>query len=1221
MIIGSDEILPLSDFLRNLEDATRGVLLVEATKAGDSSPSLCTGWLITDRLAVIPGYAAIPGYVMQPDSPAADRFLCWMDDATRSIQARLVHLPAAANPIGPALLELDAPESGRALRLDVTSPEHGLRIAVPQYPQGARQTQLSLGRVTGLSDGRIRHDASTLAGSGGAPVLSVRTFEVIGMHVRGVTGRSTYNEAVALTELLKELRSSASWDEIAQHQRLADVGAAFAAPAAMPTSPAGQQVVNESTSSVPDLAVLAAALCWSVDPATLDPETHNRLLPLVGDPEDPRWSLLGDERKRLIKEASSLEVLQRARAASRGTDPGQRTIDRILDGPPFDLTEVADEDFPYWLQAVGWFADVVPDLPSPADVHKIMTRQRVRGRLSAVAGPRLWGREAELGRLRTWYRDSTAGPMAVTGIGGVGKSALVAQFALGLPPGTVLAWLDFDRADLAPDDAMSILGVLAEQLSAQLGEFTAFPAADASAWAQSADQLGAALAPGVTPDKPPLLVLDGFEIAQHVDRHEEIWGVLDRILARVPAIRVIVSGRALVPELTLAGQRGDAMHLTGLAPDAASAWLLDRGVTDPAVLAAVLQITQGVPLLLKMAARLIEAGGDAQAIPAALSRDLVEGFLYQRILDRVVDWALRPLARDALQLRLLSAEMIQEVLGDGIPGGLDALAVFERLSHELALVEAIDARPATAGADRDQLRLRPEVRAATLRLLELDDVQRVREIDHRAAEWYSGQDHTDVTVASELVYHRLRLGDIPGAERAWVRGCAWLLRDAEQEIPEAFESARAWLRDQTHGAQDPGVALITWEQEAHQRIRSALSRELVRVVPSILGERQDRSPDSPLSVYDAWARWQLDDDLTEARAGLTAAGPAQGPTGRERAILGALLAAQAGDRLAADDLLIPFDSFSKWNDRLDGDVEALALRAARVQLTVDLRDELDLAEMLQVPATADRLKNVLRAVLTPADLVLPSLSQMFQRPSSYRMPPAIPAKPTVSYEFAKKLDQERSKSTGGRLPDVLLLAPYDALLPRRTEAWTARELGLARPTTAERLPVPLEAGVDLGLGLAVLARRRWEIAAHTTFLARALDPVVQGSVMDTLRFAVLCTTAVFHGQPLQYQDHDLKDLLRKAVGDTRPPCGPALSATRSAAAKAAILRELPRQVGETLDGLSSHDFPAPGWPSLLRSDGWRTGANLLAVYLLSPDPLELLSRRLLGIPERATSGS
>jgi Trypsin-like peptidase domain len=1121
IIVPKQRPYPLSRFLGGLERAGRGVLRVQnAAQSG-----LCTGWLITDRLAVVPRFAVAEG-----TEPPTGRYRCWIKEGAEVVEAELVHLPSAEDPIRPALVELVAPQPQRALPLDLTRPAPDQQVVVLHYPQGVPQTQLSLGKVLAVTESRIHHDAPTEQGSSGAPVLSADTLTTIGMHVAGRINPS-YNEAVLLAHVLDELRSSTFWDEIARHHNLADVGAAYALRAAYtlrveePIAPGGTDLDPASPAGGPDADLLAAALRWSIDPEALDPERRDRLRPLVGDPEAPRWSLLGDERRRLIKEAGSLATLREVSVdvPTAEIEPGQRAINRVLEGPPFDLAVVPDDELPYWLQTVQWFADVVPDLPSPAEVHQTLARRRVRSHLRGIAGPRLWGREADLDRLHAWYRDRAAGPMAITGIGGMGKSALVARFALDLPDSTVLLWLDFDRADLAPDDAVSVLGSLAEQMSVQLDHF-ARPQIDASAWEEAADALGLGLAHAVPEDEPALLVLDGFEIAQHVERYEEIWEVLGRLLDQAPTVRVVVSGRAPVPGLTLAGRPATTWHLTGLARDPARAWLLDRHVTDPDVLAAVLRVADGVPLVLKLAVRLVEAGGDVSAVPSRLPPALVDGYLYQRILDRVVDPSLRPLARDALVLRRLSAEMLPAVLGDRVPQGLDAPAVLARLSREMALVEMLDPLGPAAAATpyTGALRLRREVRTATLRLLELDDAERVREIDRRAAAWYASQDPADAAMATELVYHYLRLGDIPAAEHAWRDECAPLLLHAEEDIPEAFEAARDWLRVRTTGADDRFVSVAQWQREleAYGRIRSALGRGLVRAVPPILREHRERSPESPLTVYDAWVRWQVDGDLAGAQAVLAAAGPALGVIGRERAILGALLAAEAGDLVVADGLLSPFDDPAKWSDRADGRTEALAVQAARVRLTVDLKGEMDLAEVLGRDHPNAFLLDSLRSVLTAGDLALPSLSRWFEREpglESWRPPLVIPRTPEQLREFAEILDRDRwstrSSSGYGRSLSLVLS------LLNPNEAWTPGQLGLEpRMVTRDPLPARLEDGVELGLRLAVLAWRRWRIAAHTLFLSDVLETLDRVRVVDALHLAIIGTTAVFRGQPLLYSD-------------------------------------------------------------------------------------------------------
>jgi len=363
--------------------------------------------------------------------------------------------------------------------------------------------------------------------------------------------------------------------------------------------------------------------------------------PFIDDPDEPLWSLLPDERRRLIAAADSLELLRSAHDPAADPGPAGSTVSRILAGSPFDLAGVPDEELPYWLQAVSWFAPVVPGLPAAADVHRELQARRVRGRLRVTATPRLWGREAELETLRRWFAGPEPPPMIVTGIGGMGKSALVARFALDLPPDTVILWLDFDRADLAPDNAVSVLTTLVEQLAVQRAGFTPPPVDEASwpaaAWALSTSLSGAGA----------LLVLDGFEVAQHVRRHEELWGVLNTVIDRAADTRVVVSGRAPVPDLRLGHRVAATLPLTGLPPEAVRAWLLERGIEEPAVLDAVLRLADGVPLLLKLAVRLVQAGDGAPDVLRRLPRELVAGYLYQRILDRVVDLRLRQLAHGA----------------------------------------------------------------------------------------------------------------------------------------------------------------------------------------------------------------------------------------------------------------------------------------------------------------------------------------------------------------------------------------------------------------------------------------------------------------------------------------------------------------------------------------------------------------------------------------------
>jgi hypothetical protein len=686
----------------------------------------------------------------------------------------------------------------------------------------------------------IVHDATTTGGSGGAPVLSAATLHVLGIHIGKFADEhgerdERRNQAIGLVAVLDELRTASCWAEIGTFHKLSTLGS---------TSGPGDQPDQPKL----DTDLIATALRWNVNQDELEASFKERLRPLVVEPVERNWSVTGSARRRLIKAAGSLDTLQRLRPTDAAPTDGQKAIDHIVDGPPYDLDTVPIDELPYWLQITEWFADVVPELPSPAQVDRALARRRVRERLRGVAGTKLWGRESELEQLRVWYADPDSGPVVVTGVGGIGKSALLARFALELPPSTVLLWLDFDRPDLAPDVAVSVLESIAEQMAVQVDEFVK-PTFDPSAWEAGADALAESCATWTDPSAPPLLVLDGFEIAQHVERYGVIWDVLERVFPNLKTIRVVVSGRAPVANLTLAGRDATDFPLGGLADGAVREFLADRDVRDPAVVNTVIDSAKGIPLVLRFAIRLISEGDDMVSLPTTLPHAMIEGYLYRRILNRVVDQRLRDLARDALIVRRLSAEMIPVVFGDRIPADLNPAEAYGQLSRELALVDSFDVTIPESGAG--PLRMRPEVRAPLLRLLEIDDIERVREIDRRAAKWYGSQNTENPDIAAELIYHQLRLGNVDDARNAWRDGCAQRLLNAEDDISDEFTHAREWLLDKTTGTANPASEIEIWESEAYERIRSLLARGHPHSIRAVLDERPDRGPNSPLIAYDA----------------------------------------------------------------------------------------------------------------------------------------------------------------------------------------------------------------------------------------------------------------------------------------------------------------------------------------------------------------------------------
>ena len=205
---------------------------------------------------------------------------------------------------------------------------------------------------------------------------------------------------------------------------------------------------------------------------------------------------------------------------------------------------------------------------------------------------------------------------------------------------------------------------------------------------QDATDLGKALAQSERDAPPPLLVLDDFEIAQHVQEHEEIWELLNLVLAEIPNLHILISGRAEVERISLGGVRGRVIALKGMVRRDAQAWLEKRGVTDKHVLERVLDICDGMPLALVIALCLIApdrtaAGHEIEQLPERLPGALVVGYLYQRILDRVVDPSLKQLAEGAGAAPAHGLPMLPDLLGEFIEEGVDPEDLFARLAREL----------------------------------------------------------------------------------------------------------------------------------------------------------------------------------------------------------------------------------------------------------------------------------------------------------------------------------------------------------------------------------------------------------------------------------------------------------------------------------------------------------------------------------------------------------
>jgi hypothetical protein len=489
------------------------------------------------------------------------------------------------------------------------------------------------------------------------------------------------------------------------------------------------------------------------------------------------------------------------------TGPIQEQLERYLKGsaPPLEEQSLAELEATH--QVVVWLGDAIEGAPSEQEVADRGAYLRLLAPFELIAGDDVFrGRKRELDELRSyvgvlppeslrrrlkdiafkWVVPERQPALSISGLGGVGKSALVARFMLEhtrIDEGARVpfAYLDFNRADLDVGDPLGLCAEMIRQVDCQFPEGDKFDAlrrfADdpahqsvsvsaesqlASAQSLLADLLGA-MATMLGP-RPYVVVLDTFEDVQYRGeaRAFPLWGLLDELQERAPFLRVVISGRAPVESLRLAGRTPHSVVLGDLDTEAAIAFLEAQGVSDRQLAEQLVRSFGGVPLTLKLVASLaaknaeelaaISPDGRRGGIFVSMSDEVVQGQLYGRILDHIRDEQVRRLAHPGLVLRRITPEIILEVLNEPCELGLTALGEAEELFEELQRETSLVAMDDLDGS----LVHRSDLRRVMLKLLIQSEPDRVHWIRVAAVGFYERQPGR--RGKAEEMYHRLHLG-------------------------------------------------------------------------------------------------------------------------------------------------------------------------------------------------------------------------------------------------------------------------------------------------------------------------------------------------------------------------------------------------------------------------------------------------------------------------------
>jgi cellulose synthase operon protein C len=627
--------------------------------------------------------------------------------------------------------------------------------------------------------------------------------------------------------------------------------------------------------------------------------------------------------------------------------PLQRMLDAFVLNRSVPVEARDEDELLASLEVYRWATEAVARAGLTVDVSTGPTRDEIESRLALLDVTRAVrtldeggciGREHELARLHAYRAAPPTAwslaedpPMVMYGIGGVGKSTLVARFVMDLyregQHGEPRAWayLDLDRPTLSSYSADVVLADIIQQVGAQfpdrrrsfergdivskqLGVGAGLEAADAAgSYRERASEFASTLR--AFSNGSLVVVLDTYEELERnrPQMADELYGLFAALASALPSFKLIVSGRALAQAFlsertdrllrVLPLEDDDALELLRFFVVREAATVRAPATLDEELGREIIALVGGIPLTVRLAARVLAHEGanavvDAAERAHALDRvrsEFVRGFLYQRILDHITvpdpakTATLRRVARASIVLRRITVELVEQVLLPSTEPSpeFSAQELFDALASEVAL------------ADRHGrvLRLREELRGPALAALTFDDPRLVRRVHERAAHHYAAAAPGDATALLELTYHRLAKGDPVATVDAEFDDDTLLgLMPFVDLPPSAAGMIRRVIDDPYELSRSRD--LETWERKILPEADAALRSGGLERARQLLTQRRERSYGTELHRIDSrlkQAEGNLDGAAVAARRDLHAA----------ESVADAVRFAAAGVRLAA----------------------------------------------------------------------------------------------------------------------------------------------------------------------------------------------------------------------------------------------------------------------------------------------------------------------------------
>jgi len=565
----------------------------------------------------------------------------------------------------------------------------------------------------------------------------------------------------------------------------------------------------------------------------------------------PLWSLQTPVRKAALRRLFAQNRVDDALAANpkRPDSIIQRTLEQFLSRTirPITTADIREEgtallEVTNWLEGLSEFK---VQTPSTEWIKERLAREQLLQPFRSLVGNTFAGRLDELVQLSDYvglydsqsisesvqrridhfFNFRERPPLFIHGPGGCGKSSLISKFILNhaevvendrLP----FAYLDFDRRGIVAEEPITLLQEIMRQLAIQFPQSMQRYRTITEQWSERfAQQVKESTKTAASLEAKPwrlkerapflqefaefvksvktseqilLFVLDTFEEVQFRSAAyvEEVLDFLNDLQSRIPRIRTVMCGRV---QLRSDRYKVRLLELGDFDEQAALAVLSGQGISNPQLAKTMFAQVGGSPLMLRLAADVAklekapDTGIENLSWLTTFWEKSKEVVLYKRILSHIVDKRVEQLAYPGLVLRVITPQVLLDVLAS-------ACAVnVESLDDARTLVQTMRDQLSTilipGGKDQEMLVHRADMRSILLRDVndrvkkESDVALKLQKIHESAVRFYSRLE--DAGSRAEEIYHRLALGiDRALLKSRWQSGLSPYLGSSIRELPE-----------------------------------------------------------------------------------------------------------------------------------------------------------------------------------------------------------------------------------------------------------------------------------------------------------------------------------------------------------------------------------------------------------------------------------------------------